>query len=51
MRDKIERLFTRIKLKFSKKKSVYGPSIFYQRTWLAKQVDEALWKRAFRLDE
>ncbi len=30
---------------FRKKKPVYGASIFYQRTWLSKQVDEAMYKR------
>jgi hypothetical protein len=30
---------------FSKKKPVYGPKIFIQRSWLDRQVDDALYKR------
>jgi hypothetical protein len=37
-------LFTR------SRQPVFGPRIFQQRTWLAKQVDEAQYKRTFLLD-
>jgi hypothetical protein len=30
---------------FSKKKPVYGPNIFVQRSWLDRQVADALYKR------
>ncbi len=33
------------------KQSVYGPRIFQQQTWLDKQVQEAMHKRAFSLDK
>ena len=33
-----------------RRQPVFGPRIFQQRTWLAKQVDEAQYKRNFLLD-
>jgi len=33
------------KLLGRKAKPVYGPRIFQQRTWLNKQVDDAMYKR------
>ncbi len=35
---------------FARPTSVYGPNIFSQRTWLTKQIDEQLRKRAYGLD-
>lgn len=35
---------------FRSRQPVFGPRIFQQRTWLAKQVDEAQYKRTFLLD-
>jgi hypothetical protein len=35
---------------FRRKQSVYGSHIFRQRSWLSRQVDEAVRKRAFHLD-
>jgi hypothetical protein len=30
---------------FKRRQPKYGAGIFYQRTWLSQQVDEALYKR------
>ena len=30
---------------FSKKKPVYGPKIFMQRSWLERQIDDAIYER------
>ncbi len=42
------------KLIAKKPQSIYGPGIFYQRTWLSRQVDEALYqqtkKKVFGVD-
>ena len=38
-------------LGIQEKRSVYGPRIFQQQTWLDKQVQEAMHKRAFSLDK
>jgi len=35
---------------FRRKQPVYGSHIFRQRSWLSRQVDEAVRKRAFGLD-
>lgn len=35
---------------FNKRRPVYGSRIFYQRTWLSRQVDEAMYRRAFQVD-
>jgi hypothetical protein len=35
---------------FRRKQPVYGSRIFHQRSWLSRQVDEAVRKRAFHLD-
>ena len=32
---------------FAKNKSVYGPRIFEQESWLSRRVDDALWQRRF----
>lgn len=29
---------------------IYGPRIFLARSWLEKQIDEAIYKRSFNLD-
>ena len=43
-----------IKKLFTRKQTKYGPEIFYQRTWLSKQVEEAQYqdyrRRIFGLD-
>jgi hypothetical protein len=39
-----------LKKLFARQSPQYGHRIFRQRTWLAKQVDEAIYKRAFNLD-
>jgi hypothetical protein len=44
MKQKILALFRR------NKQPVYGSRIFHQRSWLSRQVDEAVRKRAFHLD-
>jgi hypothetical protein len=35
---------------FRRKQPVYGSRIFRRRSWLSRQVDEAIRKRAFGLD-
>lgn len=30
---------------FNRRKPTYGAQIFQQRSWLSKQVDDALWAR------
>jgi len=44
MKQKILALFRR------NKQPVYGSRIFHQRSWLSRQVDEAVFKRNFHLD-
>lgn len=34
----------------TKQKPVYGSRIFEYRSWLTRQVDEAVWKRQYNLD-
>ena len=38
----IKQFFNRL---FNRRQSVYGSQIFQQRSWISKQVDDALWKR------
>ena len=35
---------------FRRRQFTLGPQVFRRRTWLTKQVDEAMWKRHFHLD-
>jgi hypothetical protein len=42
--NRILSLFTR------NRKSIYGPRIFEQQSWLDKEVQEAQWKRRFLID-
>jgi hypothetical protein len=46
----MKNLWNKIKNKFVKKESIYGSGIFCQQTWISKQVQEALRKRAYNLD-
>ena len=46
----MKNLWNKIKNKFVKKESIYGYGIFCQQTWISKQVQEALRKRAYNLD-
>ena len=39
------KLLQKIKSLFTRRKSVYGPKIFQQRSWLDRQVDDAIYKR------
>lgn len=39
------KLLTLIKKLFTRRKSVYGAKIFVQRSWLERQVDDAIYKR------
>lgn len=43
----MKKLFKKL---FTRRKPKYGAGIFYQKTWLTKQVEEALYKRSFFLD-
>jgi predicted small secreted protein len=48
--NKRKSILERIKRKFKRKESIYGTAIFYQQTWLDKQVQEAMFKRAYFLE-
>jgi len=39
------KLLQKIKSLFTRRKPVYGPKIFQQRSWLDRQVDDAIYKR------
>lgn len=39
------KLLQKIKNLFTRRQSVYGPKIFTQRSWLDRQVDDAIYKR------
>lgn len=39
------KLLQKIKSLFIRRKPVYGPKIFQQRSWLDRQVDDAIYKR------
>lgn len=39
------KLLTLIKKLFTRRKPVYGAKIFVQRSWLDRQVDDAIYKR------
>lgn len=39
------KLLQKIKNLLTRKESVYGPAIFQQRSWLSRQVDDALYKQ------
>lgn len=39
------KLLTLIKNLFTRRKPVYGAKIFTQRSWLDRQVDDAIYKR------
>lgn len=39
----VKQILKSIKNKLAPKKSVYGPKIFEQKTWLEKSVEDALW--------
>ena len=41
---------TILNLLFPRRAPIYGPRIFLQRTWLEKQVDEAIYRRSFKLE-
>jgi hypothetical protein len=48
---KLKKAFATIKAMLpQKKKSVFGPRIFQARTWLDKEVEDAIWKKQFNLD-
>jgi 2,4-dienoyl-CoA reductase-like NADH-dependent reductase (Old Yellow Enzyme family) len=38
----IKQFFCRL---FNRRQPTYGAQIFQQRSWLTKQVDDALWKK------
>lgn len=39
------KLLQKIKSLFTRRKPVYGAKIFTQRSWLDRQVDDAIYKR------
>lgn len=39
----IKQFFCRL---FNRRQPVYGEQIFQQRSWLSKQVEEAMWNRS-----
>ncbi len=39
------KLLQKIKTLFTRRQSVYGAKIFTQRSWLDRQVDDAIYKR------
>ena len=46
MKDTINKLINHFT---NKRKPVYGPAIFHVRPWIDKEIDEQMYKRAFRL--
>lgn len=41
------KLITKVKQIFKRGQPKYGEGIFYQRTWLTREVDDAMYKNQF----
>jgi len=41
------KLITNVKRFFKRRQPKYGEGIFYQRTWLTREVDDAVYKNQF----
>lgn len=46
----MENIINKIKSLFQPKQFTLGPEVFQHRSWLDKQVDDALWKRHNQID-